>query len=255
MTCRRKECHHEFCWLCLQDWRNHTSCSAYQEDPKAASAKAELERYLHYYERYAAHAHSQELEAKLRGQAEEKVQQLTNGDEGGGAPGTSSSALTVLELQYISDAAEALIECRRALKNTYPVAYFMEAGPEKNLLEFLQANLETVTEELSRMLEAEGMPGRVALVSKAVDARQRLKHLSEGVEDGFANQAGALPAVPATPMPARQTSAAARAEAAALQSLADMGFVDEAAARQALAATGGLDVASALAIFLDQRQG
>jgi len=196
MTCRRKECGHQFCWLCMQPWSNHTSCNAPTTDPALADAKAELERYLHYYERYANHAQSQQLEGKLRQQAADKVAQLVEGTdaegkalpegEGGGA---GASGLTVLELQYIGDAAEALISCRRVLKNTYPVAYFMAAGPEKNLLEFLQANLETVTEELSGMLEADGVPERVAVLSKAADARQRLQHLAEGVEDGFRPQA------------------------------------------------------------------
>ena len=44
--------------------------------------------------------------------------------------GAATPALTVLELQYLLDAAEALIECRAVLKNTYPVAYFMKGGAD-----------------------------------------------------------------------------------------------------------------------------
>lgn len=247
MTCRRKECGHEFCWLCMQPWRGHQSCGAYKDDPSIAQSKAELERYLHYYERYAVHAQSQELEAKLRAQAEEKIQTFV-----------AASDETVNSLAYIGEAAEALIKCRRVLKNTYPVAYFMKAGPEKNMLEYLQAGLELVTEELSGMLESEAKPDRVAVLSKAEDARRRLQHLVEGVEDGFTKQeqleqkrqagggGGAGPSgTPMAPMPARQKSASKRVEDALLASLAEMGFADEEAARRALAATNNdLDLAA-----------
>ena len=31
MTCYK--CRHEFCWICFGDWKKHTSCNAYKEDP------------------------------------------------------------------------------------------------------------------------------------------------------------------------------------------------------------------------------
>ena len=41
MTCRRKECGHDFCWLCLGPYRGHTSCGAYKQDPAMKDAKAQ----------------------------------------------------------------------------------------------------------------------------------------------------------------------------------------------------------------------
>lgn len=54
-------CKHEFCWMCLGDWRTHGSeyyeCSRYKENPNIAhesvhvQAREALKKYLHYYER------------------------------------------------------------------------------------------------------------------------------------------------------------------------------------------------------------
>lgn len=62
MTC--KVCKHDFCWMCLSDWSSHNSntggyykCNKYTEKKEegADAAKRELDRYLHYYKRYATH--------------------------------------------------------------------------------------------------------------------------------------------------------------------------------------------------------
>jgi ariadne-1 len=47
-----------------------------------------------------------------------------------------------------------LIECRRVLKNSYALAYFLQdRSPAKELYEFQQQMLEVNTEELSRLTE------------------------------------------------------------------------------------------------------
>lgn len=54
-------CKHDFCWMCLGDWKAHGSeyyeCSRYKENPNIAhesvhaQAREALKKYLHYYER------------------------------------------------------------------------------------------------------------------------------------------------------------------------------------------------------------
>ena len=54
-------CKHDFCWMCLGDWKTHGSeyyeCSRYKENPNIAhesahaQAREALKKYLHYYER------------------------------------------------------------------------------------------------------------------------------------------------------------------------------------------------------------
>jgi len=65
-----------------------------------------------------------------------------------------NSAINIKAIELISEATENLIECRRVLKYTYVKAFFMKSGHEKQLFEFLQADLEIATEALSKLLEA-----------------------------------------------------------------------------------------------------
>ena len=64
-------CKHDFCWMCLGDWKTHGSeyyeCSRYKENPNIAhesahaQAREALKKYLHYFERVstlANHVHA-----------------------------------------------------------------------------------------------------------------------------------------------------------------------------------------------------
>ena len=64
-------CKHDFCWMCLGDWKTHGSeyyeCSRYKENPNIAhesahaQAREALKKYLHYFERVsilANHLHA-----------------------------------------------------------------------------------------------------------------------------------------------------------------------------------------------------
>lgn len=57
-------CKHDFCWMCLGDWKAHGSeyyeCSRYKENPSIADetanaqAREALKKYLHYFERVSS---------------------------------------------------------------------------------------------------------------------------------------------------------------------------------------------------------
>ena len=59
-------CKHDFCWMCLGDWKTHGSeyyeCSRYKENPNIAhesvhaQAREALKKYLHYYERVSTYS-------------------------------------------------------------------------------------------------------------------------------------------------------------------------------------------------------
>lgn len=80
-------CKHDFCWMCLGDWKSHGSeyyeCSRYRENPNIAhesvhaQAREALKKYLHYYERWENHSKSLKLEEqtleKLRARINQKV--------------------------------------------------------------------------------------------------------------------------------------------------------------------------------------
>jgi hypothetical protein len=120
----------------------------------------------------------QKFETDLRQKAVEKMMELRERAE------NERSA----NVDYIFDATEQLIECRRTLKHTYVLAFYLpDASPEKNLFEWLQEELEVTTEALSGVLE-KPLTGASAEKRKITDltnlARTRLEHLLEGVRDG-----------------------------------------------------------------------
>ncbi|KAL8455398.1 hypothetical protein Emag_000782 [Eimeria magna] len=70
-------CQHEFCWLCLGDWKQHSTLSFYRcniyerrneegKDRSKADTQHSLERYAHFFERYRAHSHGQQVAAGMQ---------------------------------------------------------------------------------------------------------------------------------------------------------------------------------------------
>eukprot|EP00095_Tigriopus_kingsejongensis_P002299 maker-scaffold1442_size41114-snap-gene-0.20 protein:Tk02299 transcript:maker-scaffold1442_size41114-snap-gene-0.20-mRNA-1 annotation:"GH21451" len=145
-------CKHDFCWMCLGDWRNHGSeyyeCSRYKENPNIAhesahaQAREALKKYLHYFERWENHSKSIKLEV----QTTEKIKNRINDKVMGGSG-------TWIDWQYLLDAAGLLAKCRYTLQYTYPYAYYMEPCPRKELFEYQQAQLEAEIENLSWKIE------------------------------------------------------------------------------------------------------
>ncbi|EGU75386.1 hypothetical protein FOXB_14091 [Fusarium oxysporum f. sp. conglutinans Fo5176] len=80
MTCRK--CKYEFCWMCMGLWSEHGTswynCNRYEEksgsEARDAQAKSRtsLERYLHYYNRYANHEQSAKLDKDIAQKTEKR---------------------------------------------------------------------------------------------------------------------------------------------------------------------------------------
>lgn len=153
-------CGHEFCWLCLGEWTTHGTstggyyqCNIYDKNSKEGKhadeektrkdAKHALDKYMFYFERYMDHDRGMKLTVKEEQDIEGKVQTLHD-----------KHGFEIIELQFLYDALRQVRACRRVLKWTYVYGYYLEeAGPEKNLFEHLQKNLEEKTDCLHEMLE------------------------------------------------------------------------------------------------------
>uniref|UniRef100_A0A3B4CQD6 RBR-type E3 ubiquitin transferase n=1 Tax=Pygocentrus nattereri TaxID=42514 RepID=A0A3B4CQD6_PYGNA len=150
MQCSK--CKHDFCWMCLGDWKTHGSeyyeCSRYKENPdivnqsQQAQAREALKKYLFYFERWENHNKSLQLEAQTYQRIQEKIQERVMNNLG-----------TWIDWQYMQNAAKLLAKCRYTLQYTYPYAYYMESGPRKKLFEYQQAQLEAEIENLSWKVE------------------------------------------------------------------------------------------------------
>ncbi|KAF5375469.1 hypothetical protein D9757_009943 [Collybiopsis confluens] len=150
MTC--KKCKYEFCWVCMGPWSEHGtawySCNRYDEkgsiDARDAQSRsrASLERYLHYYNRWANHEQSAKLSLDLYLKTEKKMEDLQ-----------LTSSLTWIEVQFMRRAVDVLLSCRTTLKWTYAMGYYLARGNEKDLFEDNQRDLEKAVEDLSELLE------------------------------------------------------------------------------------------------------
>jgi len=179
---------------CEGDWKlhgNHTGgyykCNKW--DPKeqqkksadkgsAEEAKAELNRYLHYYQRYHNHDQSRRFAERQRIQTEKRMATL-HAKSGGEA--------AWIDFQFLAAATQQVLECRHVLKYTYVFAYYLPAGPEKTLFEFLQQQLEAANEHLSELSELPPIDklDRTQIVNYTRITNQFMNNLLAGVAAGL----------------------------------------------------------------------
>ncbi|KAI3777147.1 hypothetical protein L1987_46942 [Smallanthus sonchifolius] len=155
MTCR-PPCGYEFCWLCLGPYKGHDgrACNRYTKQggpvPEAEQrvlAKKAIERYTHYYERWAANERSR----KQALAALHKIETVHLKKLGLAYfhPGT--------QLRFITDAWLQIVECRRVLKWTYAYGYYIPKIEQAKILffEFVQGEAEAGLERLHLCAEKE----------------------------------------------------------------------------------------------------
>uniref|UniRef100_A0A2M4ANE6 RBR-type E3 ubiquitin transferase n=1 Tax=Anopheles triannulatus TaxID=58253 RepID=A0A2M4ANE6_9DIPT len=176
-------CKHDFCWMCLGDWKAHGSeyyeCSRYKENPNIAhesvhaQAREALKKYLHYYERWENHSKSLQLEQQTLDRMKTRINEKVMKGLG-----------TWIDWQHLFDAAALLAKCRYTLQYTYPYAYYMES--RKELFEYQQAQLEAEIENLSWKVERAETTDRGELENQMDIAEKRRTTL---LKDFFPNEA------------------------------------------------------------------
>ncbi|KAJ3385839.1 hypothetical protein HDU92_002824 [Lobulomyces angularis] len=135
-------------------WSDHGSqwytCNRFDEkagiEARDAQAKsrAALERYLHYFNRYANHLQSQKLDKETYEKIEKKMEQVQ-----------INTKLSWIEVQFIKQAATVLFDARGTLRWTYAFAYYLsKPNNQTELFEDNQRDLEMAVEQLSELLES-----------------------------------------------------------------------------------------------------
>ncbi|KAG7501058.1 ankyrin repeat and IBR domain-containing protein 1-like [Solea senegalensis] len=183
MQCAK--CKYDFCWICLEEWKKHSSstggyyrCTRYEviqqleEQSKEMTVEAEkkhksfqeLNRFMHYYTRFKNHEHSYKLEQKLLKTAKEKMEQLSKAFISRTLllhrlPVVGRSRVrkvfkcegTPPDTRFIEDGVCELLKTRRVLKCSYPYGFFLQQGStQKEIFELMQTDLEMVVEDLAQ---------------------------------------------------------------------------------------------------------
>lgn len=175
MTC--SQCRFEFCWLCQGAWADHGertggfyACNRFETAQKAGEydddarkrdqARNALERYMHYYQRWAENDSSKHA-ARKEAQNAALVQLLELSE---------ATATPTSQLKFICDAWDQVVDCRRILKWTYAYGYYIfgergdAAAPaipkevldhHQRFFEFNQGQAESYLEKLHGMAERE----------------------------------------------------------------------------------------------------
>ena len=116
----------------MGEWSAHGTswynCNRFDEKKEGKDAnsksRASLERYLHYYNRYANHEQSAKLEKETYARIERRMEEIQ-----------SQSALSWIEVQFLKKAVDVLGECRATLKWTYAMAFYLVKGNHTSIFE------------------------------------------------------------------------------------------------------------------------
>jgi ariadne-1 len=153
MTCRKDAsgCGHEFCWICLGNWKEHGSstggfyqCNRFVPETAVDADRAKTQRYLHFKDRFSEH---------------EKAQRFASTDQHDFVTGLADKlvqhrSVSTKMVEFLGAAVDEVVQCRRFLKWTYVYAFLSELQKQRELFDFHQAQLEGTLERLSDVLES-----------------------------------------------------------------------------------------------------
>jgi ariadne-1 len=185
----------------MQPWQDHNSntggyynCNRYTDkstnsDEPVEKARAELERYLFYYQRFNNHNQSLRFANTQLAQTEKRMMEMQN-----------EGQTDWIDVQFLKQAVKKVIDCRRTLKYTYVSGFFLENKTKsqqkiKNLFEHHQEMLEKNTESLSGATEknyTELDRTEVINLTRVTDNlhKELIKCMMEGEDDIASSQLG-----------------------------------------------------------------
>ncbi len=188
------QCKHNFCWICMGThhvWVCNEFKPTVDETAELNAqqmAKVELERYHHFFNRYHNHDQALKFASKQRTEALQKMKEMQE---------KQSDAW--IDVQYVTDAVDTVVLCRRVLKYTYVIGYYMpEHSPEKLLFERHQEMLEENTEKLHECTEGQNVftADRTQVVNWTRITERFRKSLLDSYIDGMSAGAHDESAVP-----------------------------------------------------------
>jgi len=128
MTCRKEAggCGYEFCWICLGEWKPHGTswyeCKKYtpneldkNKEKIRNNMKLELEKYANFFESYQEEEKSIKFAVKLVDKINNYKKQLEE-----------LKHQPHVEVLFLDEALQTVIDCHQILKNTYIFGYYMK---------------------------------------------------------------------------------------------------------------------------------
>lgn len=121
-------------WLCKGDWSGHSSCANFSASGAAAASKETravenaqnaLKKYMHYWSRFDNHAKSIKFAEKTRRAAEERMEQLQ-----------ALKGTNLLDVQFIVDSVNAVIQNKRILQWLYVYAVSRNTSRARSVTDF-----------------------------------------------------------------------------------------------------------------------
>ncbi|XP_052207742.1 probable E3 ubiquitin-protein ligase ARI7 isoform X1 [Diospyros lotus] len=202
MTCT-PPCKYEFCWLCLGAWSDHGertggfyACNRYEAakqegaydetERRREMAKNSLERYTHYYERWATNQSSrQKALADLHQMQTVYLERISD-----------KQSQPESQLKFIIEAWLQIVECRRVLKWTYAYGYYLpeHEHAKRQFFEYLQGEAEAGLERLHQCAEKDlqGYLNAEGPSNDFNDFRTKLAGLTSVTRNYFENLVRAL---------------------------------------------------------------
>ncbi|WJX41920.1 putative E3 ubiquitin-protein ligase ari7 [Trifolium repens] len=190
MTCS-SPCRFEFCWLCLGAWREHGGpCNRYEAaerddiEKRREMVKKSVEKYTHYYERWASnHSSREKAVADLQKMQTLHIKMLSD-----------TLSIPETQLKFITEAWLQIVECRRVLKWTYAYGYYLPDNEhaKKQFFEYLQGEAESGLERLHQCAEKELQVFLEAPSEEFNDFSRKLTGLTAVTRNYFENLVRAL---------------------------------------------------------------
>ncbi|RLV94696.1 E3 ubiquitin-protein ligase dbl4 [Spathaspora sp. JA1] len=181
MTC--KKCKFEFCWICFGNWTDHRndyySCNKFrservEDEQRKNRSKQSLERYLHFYKRFAIHENSMKGDLKTLDQIDNFTKMYMEN-----LRKTGKENLSWNDIQFLPQAMKSLQNGRKVLKWTYCFAYYLGKSNFATIFEGNQDFLNKSVEDLSEVFEQIMNKKNLDKVGSILKNKSKLRNLSE----------------------------------------------------------------------------
>ena len=159
MTCYK--CKYEFCWICMTSWKEHGTsyykCNRFNPEETEVIKKTQqlkrlsLQRYLHFYKRFAVHESSMKGDQRIIDKVDNKMRLYM--EEELRRNYLNRPNLSWIDVQFLHDAIKALTNGRKTLKWTYCFAFYLSTTNFSEIFEQMQDYLSKTVEDLSQIFE------------------------------------------------------------------------------------------------------